>query len=185
MKISRILLIFLLIGGFLESNAQYFDGVGGTIGLRISEFSIQKKQSITEANLGYSSLYCIDLNLKKNLPVNKLYFQTGINFSREQIVFFPLIKINDIPNFQTQFSDSFSVNEFRMWNYQFGIPIKLGMKLYKGWTDYFPILWIPAISIHVGVLNNFVFSKTYNDVLLLENFGKPNVVEYYDKTINQ
>ncbi len=181
----KILFIFIFVVTFGYSHAQYFDGIGGSLGVRASEFSIVNKQGVTNNTSGYSSLYCLDLNLNKRIFNKKFYLISGINFSREQIDFNPLIRINEIEQFSSMFNDTYSVYEFRMWNYQIGIPLKIGFNLYKGWRRYAPFFVIPGVNINAGFVNNIVLNKTYNDVVLLQNYGKPNEIEYYNESINK
>lgn len=180
-----LIILFIFIVTAIEAKPQYVDRIGGSLGLRVSNFTLHSKKNITTTTPGYSSLYCLDLNLRRNVFTDVTFLYTGINFAREQIGFYPLIKINEIPQFNTQFTDSFNVFEFRMWNYQIGIPLKFGLKLYKGWMDFFPLLWIPAININAGIINNFIVSKTYNDVILAENYGTTNEKEFFDEAINR
>jgi hypothetical protein len=185
-QMTRIIFLALLFACWpVTCDAQYFEGIGGSAGFRISGFSVNSRQNVTTATEGYSSLYCADLILRKTVFNDRTFLLSGINLSREQIGYYPLIKINEIPQFNTQFTDSFRVFEFRMWNYQIGIPLQFGFKLYKGWMDYFPFFWLPAINIHAGLLNNFVLAKTYNDVVLVENYFTPRAVEFFDEPVNR
>jgi hypothetical protein len=153
-------------------------------------YSIGDMQTTSSHNSITTSSFYLELIARKELSIERFNVSTGCNFSFDKSTFIPTSTyVHQLSGFSSMQNQSILINNFSMEFNTLSIPINLSFKITEGWYDFYPFIWIPAISVHTGVNANYrvgtknIQTSLYpeNNTSFIPNFLPQAVSNYYQQ----
>ncbi|MCU7693209.1 hypothetical protein ACFSPU_08885 [Haoranjiania flava] len=163
----------------LSCLAQLFDQIEGAVGLSVQSYTISEKTGFIKRAEGRDGAFHISILGRRFISSNpKFSYRYGIGFAREQLAFFPLMKVSDINGFASPGYDTLTVAEVGNWDWQFIAPADISYELFKQTDIYPPLIVLPGMRLRAGIENRFSFHRINTDVVIVKNYDEEKDYAY-------